>query len=1478
MTRDGLFHPAVAGWFQKAFRTPTAIQELAWPEIKKRENVLLSAPTGSGKTLAAFLAAIDDLVRQGVEEGLPDRTQLVYISPLKALSNDIEQNLQVPLTGILSELEERGLPDVRIRVLVRTGDTPASRRTAMLRHPPHILVTTPESLYILLTSENGRRMLGTAQTVIVDEIHALVGNKRGSHLALSLERLENLAGRRIVRIGLSATQRPIETVARFLTGKRRPGEESGGDSQGNGGTGGEPDGSRCRIIDVGSARNLDLALEVPRSPLAAVMANEVWEEIYDRLAELIQGHRTTLIFVNTRRQVERAAHQLTARLGPEIVTAHHGSLSRERRLDAESRLKSGSLRALVATSSLELGIDIGAVELVCQIGSPRSIAALRQRVGRSGHAVGRTPKGRIFPLSRDDLVECAALLLAVKRDELDPITVPDKPLDILAQQVVAEVASCEYGEEELYSLVRRAYPYRNLAREELDEVLRMLSEGYTTRRGRRGAWLHHDRINHRIRARRGARLSAITSGGAIPDNFDYDVILEPENMFLGTVNEDFAIESLAGDIFQLGNTSWRIRGIEGGKVRVEDAKGEPPNIPFWLGEAPSRTPLATEMVSQLRQEVAGHLCWDGGAGGRERALAWLARDAGVSAAAAEQIVEYMDGAVAALGVMPTRGHLVMERFFDEAGSTHIVIHSLHGSRVNRAWGLALRKRFCRKFNFELQAAATDDAIILSLGPTHSFPLEEVWGYLSPDNVTQVLTQALLDSPMFDIRWRWNATRALAILRQSGGRRVPPQFQRMRSEDLLALTFPDKLACLENIPGDREIPDHPLVRQTIEDCLTEAMDIDGLRRLLEGIATGEIKVTVKDLVEASPFSQEILNARPYAFLDDVPLEERRTRAVRARRWIDPEEAARFGRLDARAIEAVKEEAWPQVVSGDELHDALVLGGFLTEEEGRRGDGSAGWRAHFESLVASGRAAVLSASGGRGFWVAAERLDEMRELHPEGHVEPPLSLPAGLVRSGTGDALIEILRGRMEILGPVTVEDLAGSLGLPARRIETALVALESEGFVFRGNFTPGGSSLEWCERRLLARIHRLTLERLRREIEPVSSAHFQAFLFEWQRLVGEDGTRGPDALLYALDQLEGFEAAAASWEADILPARVRDYDYIWLDALCLSGRLVWGRFSACAPDGSGWRAGRSPVRTTPLAIMNRSHLEHWTEVWMSNPPVRDGLTHEARAVYSCLERRGASFFEEICRYTGILMTQVEEAIAELVAAGLVTSDSYTGLRALLVPARYRPKPRSRVDAGRGRTWRQSAFTMEQAGRWSLLRNGAGEADRPRPGQEALETIARALLMRYGVVFRKVVERERLVPPWRDLVRIYRTLEARGEVRGGRFIEGVWGEQYAMPEAISRLRSTRKNEKPGTLVSITAADPLNLTGILTPGRRIASLPRNRVLYRDGVPVAVKEGRALRFLVDSDETERAVLEKSLIRRSIPPKLRAYVGKGID
>jgi ATP-dependent Lhr-like helicase len=1449
-----LFHPLIAEWFADRIGRPTPAQQRGWEAIRSGADTLIAAPTGSGKTLAAFLSALDDLLRESLAGTLPDEVRVVYVSPLKALSADIHKNLAEPRREIRRLAEAAGLGTPHITAAVRTGDTTSAERTAMLKTPPHILVTTPESLFLLLTAERSREMLRTVRAVIVDEIHAVLETRRGAHLALTLERLDHVAGQRVQRIGLSATQKPIEDVAGWLAGGAAV-RQAGGQA------GRRADRQllpHCRtaappvIVDEGHRRTLDLALELPGSPLSAVMSAEIWEEVYERLATLAREHNTTLVFVNTRRLAERAARHLADRLGESAVTAHHGSLSKELRLDAEERLKTGRLKVLVATASLELGIDIGHVDLVCQLGSPRRIATFLQRVGRSGHTVHGLPKGRLFPLTRDELVEATALFRSVKRGELDRVVVQERSLDVLSQQIVAESAAESWDSDALFALVRKARPYAELPREEFDDVVKMLAEGFVTRRGRRAALVYHDTVNRRIRGRRGARLLALTSGGAIPENADYRVILEPEGTFVGTVNEDFAIESMAGDIFQLGTTAWRMLRIERGTVRVEDARGQPPTIPFWLGEAPARSPELSNAVSELRRDL-GERLEDPAA-----AVEWLMGEAAIGRPAAEQLVAYLTDARRMLGVLPTQDTLVAERFFDESGGMQLILHAPFGSRVNKAWGLALRKRFCRQFNFELQAAATEEAVLLSLGPQHSFPLETVFKFLHPDSAREILIQAMLDAPIFATRWRWNANISLAVPRSRGGRRIPPQIQRMEADDLLAAAFPDAAACLENIPGDREIPDHPLVRQVITDCLHEAMDLDRFLGVLRGIHAGEITCLGRDLPEPSALAHEILNAKPYAFLDDAPLEERRAQAVYSRRAFEPSSAEDLGALDQDAIDRVKDEVWPDIEHADELHDTLQVSGFLTGEEGRRGRG-ASWEGYFEELVRDGRASRVQ-RGGVAVWQCGGAADGQNGSVSE------------------EEEVRELLRGRMQIVGPITAAALGKSLGVTETEAEAALTMLEGDGVVLRGRFTPQPSPgaqnpafVEWCDRRLLARIHRYTLNRLRAEIEPVNTADLMRFLLEWQRVDPEARAAGLEGLAGVIEQLEGYEAAAGAWETEILGARCEEYDPALLDMLTLTGRVAWGRLSAPngAPvEGDGSSGGSRPIRSTPVSIYLREHAD----LWMTLAPERsrDRLSSNARSVLEVLDRRGASFFAELVSGSGILPTQVEQALAELAAVGLVTSDSFAGLRALLVPS-----ARRKTIPGAPRRQRTVGWDIGSAGRWSHTGERlAVSGEREEPMLAEIEVYARILLKRYGIVFNRLLTRENVSVPWRDLLRVYRRLEARGEIRGGRFVAGVTGEQFALPDAVARLRAARRAPKKGQLLAVSAADPLNLLGIVGPGERIAALTGNRIVFEDGVPLAVLEKGQVRALADYGPDRALGVERALARRPVSPALRARLG----
>jgi ATP-dependent helicase Lhr and Lhr-like helicase len=1459
-------HPLVQEWFTARFSTPTEPQEQGWPHILAGHTTLIAAPTGSGKTLAAFLACIDRLVCKALAGELRDRTEVLYISPLKALGNDIQKNLEIPLGEILQMAGDRGLLMPEIRTAVRTGDTLMKDRRLMLKRPPHILVTTPESFYILLTAEKSRVILRDVETVIVDEIHAVADDKRGVHLALSLERLEALTERPPVRIGLSATQKPIEEVAHFLAGSGRP----------------DP-----IIVNVGHKRTLDVGVEVPSSELGPVASNEMWDEIYERIVQLVNAHRSTLVFVNTRRLAERISHQLGERLGEENVAAHHGSLSRKLRLEAERRLKEGQIKVLVATASLELGIDVGTVDLVCHISSPRSIAVALQRVGRSGHWRGAVPKGRFFVTTRDDLAECAVLVRAIRRGELDRLIFPEASLDVLAQQIVACCAASGsaatanksgdqsndgWDEDELFALVRRAYPYRNLTRETFDAVLTMLSEGIASQRGRHGAYLHHDRINRKLRARRGARLAAITSGGAIPDNALFTVVAEPEGVVVGTVDEDFAVESMAGEVMLLGNTSWRIRRIEGksSRILVESAHGAPPGIPFWRGEAPARTAELSLQLGELRKEISDRLPGVVPVEGWRNlsivadAVSWLREECGLDLSGAEQLIQYTLEGRAVLGDVPTQQTIIAERFFDEGGGMQLIIHAPFGGRINKAWGLALRKRFCRGFNFELQAAATDNGLNIALAEQHSFPLVDVFQFLASESMPPILEQAALASPIFQTRWRWDATRALALLRFQGGKKVPPQIQRIRSDDLLASVFPDVAACFENIEGDIKIPDHPLVAEVMKDVLTEALDIDGLREVLRGIEQGRIRCLAVDTPVPSQFSHEILNANPYAYLDDAPLEERRARAVEMRRVLPASVLEEVGALDPVAIAQVQQEAWPDVRDADELHDVLHTLVLVPAESSSRfsvvssqqHSSTGNWNGFFDRLRLEGRAFAADAAG-KQYWVAAERLELFRAIHS---VETGLapSPAAGQRHGGAGgdaasrvstasfdDAVITAVQGWMAHLGPTTASEIGALLGLPASEIEKALLRIEASGAILRGTFRPADSrdrraslartaeggcpyvETEWCERRLLARIHRLTVATLRKQIEPVTATEFMNWLFRWQHLAPGTQVRGEHGTLEVIRQLQGFEIPASAWERFVLARRITDYDPAHLDQLCLAGVVGWGRLSPhpatleATQDGEN-RRRVIPTRVAPIAFFVREDAD-----WMRphHPGAEDSATSflspVAQAVLELLKQRGALFFPDMVRATGRLKAEIETGLWELVAAGLVTADGFENLRALVTP-------KGALGSGLGRVMGKARRPRNAPGRWSLLYTEGADRDR------SVESCCWMLLRRYGVVFRDLLARETNLPRWRELQIGYRRLEDRGEVRGGRFVDGFLGEQFALPVAVESLRAYRKlpQNTQGERVVIAAADPLNLVGIIVPGERIPAISGRSVTFRDGL----------------------------------------------
>lgn len=1363
-------HPLVRDWFLENIGEPTEPQVKGWPSILSQQSTLISAPTGSGKTFAAFLTCIDQLVRQSLDGKLLDQTEVLYISPLKALSNDIHTNLTVPLHDITELAKKRNLTMSEIRVAVRTGDTLTKERQAMLKKPPHILVTTPESLYILLTAEKSRAMLQHVKTVIVDEIHVMVNDKRGAHLALSLERLEALTQKPLMRIGLSATQKPIELVGQFLMGTQR---------------------NMPNLINIGYARQLDLKIEVPGSELGSVASNETWDEIYDRIAELTKQNRSTLIFVNTRRLSERVAHHLAERLGEDQVFAHHGSLSRKLRLTVERKLKNGELKALVATASLELGIDIGSIDLVCQIGSPRAIAVALQRVGRAGHWHAAISKGIFFATTRDELVECGALVHAIHNQDLDQLIIPEEPIDILAQQIVATCATGEWREEDLFHLMKKAYSFANLTRENFNSIISMLSDGIAGSRGRYGAYLHRDQVNGVIKARRGARLTAIMSGGAIPDNGLFTVIAEPSGSMVGTLDEDFAVESNRGDIILLGTTSWMIKRIESaaGRVLVEDAHGAPPSVPFWRGEAPARTRELSWYVSDIREKI-NNLLDD-----KEKAKNWLLKNCGMDNAGAEQLIEYFAEGKRILGNIPTQKLIIAERFFDESGGMQLIIHAPFGARINKAWGLALRKRFCHSFNFELQAAATDDGINISLSEQHSFPLADVFHFLNPKTVKEVLIQSVLQSPLFATRWRWVAVRALALIRFRNGKKTPPNIMRMLSEDLLAAVFPDAAACQDNLAGKEIIPpDHPLINETMKDALTEALDLEGLIAILNNLLDGSIESLAVDTPVPSVFSHELLNANPYAYLDDTPLEERRARAVEMRRVLPDSVLQEAGKLDPEVIKEIQQQVWPDIRNADELHDFLqtVIALPLLE--------SMPWEYFYKDLITQGRAGIAIYNDIE-FLFATEKAKTFSAIYPTAIIKNILK-EIEINSPDKEEAILQMIRGWMFHLGPIMSQELSKKLHIPEPDVTLALIKLETSGLILRGQFR-FYNQLEWCERRLLARIHRETVGKLRKEISPVTKAQFMYWLLSWQHILPGSQLRGEHGLLEIIKKLQGFEIAANAWEKQILANRMQDYSSDMLDSLCMRGIIAWGRISSPLLNSDGETKKRiTPTSVSPVTFFVREESE-WLTHSLRNEETLSNISTVARDIYTYLKTNGASFFIDIVKGVNHLKSEVENGLWELVTAGLITADAFDNLRSLI-------DPRRRL----GKTGRRRIKSYS-SGRWAIL-HIRENSDHTK----VLEATCWMLLKRYGVVFRDLLAREKNLPKWRELLLTFRRLEDRGEIRSGRFVDGFLGEQFALPYAVESVRAIKKKVLPEDDIIISAVDPLNLNGIVLPGDRTSS----------------------------------------------------------
>jgi len=1288
-----MFNPIINQWFTQTFKQPTPVQAASWEQIATGQDVLLSAPTGSGKTLAAFLSAIDQLFVAGADQttGL----KVVYVSPLKALSNDININLQQPLAAI-NQLATGG---TQITSAVWTGDTESYQREKIKKQPPHILVTTPESLFNILTSKAGREMMGGVETVIVDEIHALAPNKRGAHLLLTLMRLEALTYKRPQRIAISATQRPIEKMQHYVL---------------------HPEHSVA--VNLGHKRDMSLSIELPESPLAAIMSNEQWGEIYQQLAEQIKAHKTTLVFVNNRRLAERVAKHLAERVGEEWVTAHHGSLAKEHRLQAEQALKAGKLKAIVATASLELGIDIGDVDLVCQLGSPGSVQAFLQRVGRSGHGVDRTPKGQIYPLTIDDLLEATAMLKAIDNDALELTAFPHQPLDVLAQQIVAEVSQRPWPAKQLHQLMTGASIYKDLSAEAFQQVVQMLADGYSGRSTFKKALIFYDETTDEIRPRKAAALTALLNGGTIPEQFDYDVRLMPDDLKIGTLNEDFSFESIPGDIFQLGNHSYRILKVQTGTVFVEDAAGQPPNIPFWFGVQMWRSDVLSEAVSDLRAELnelltqpAAELDWPVGPEGQA------------------QLSNYAIKTQDVLGLMPTQKDIVVERFFDGNNDMHLVIHSVYGSRVNRAWGLALRKKFCRQFNFELQAAALEDALILSLSSTHSFELSTIKSYLNAEGVREVLIQALLDTPFFVTQWRWNASVALAVKRRKGGKKIIPQFQRNEAEDLVAEVFPEQIACAENIAGNRTVPDHPLVTQTLIDCTEGIMDVNKLADILRGLDTGDINIHYIDSPTPSPTSLAIINARNYAFLDEAPAEERRTLAVHTQSL---DQSFASNDISPAAAAAFNRSIQPKIRDLDELQEWVMFCGLLWPDEAEP------YQEGLEQLLAAGRLHQINHQGTRLIYSA-----KFAEL-----VTAMCTRPAEINET----AFESMVSNRLTLSGLVDFSELHKRLPVAASLLLQALMRLETQGVAFQFGQD------QWIERHHLARLRQTQLSQQRRRDKTLSADAYQDFIHDWQYL--SQPANGLEGLAQVLRQWQGFATPATDWEEQVIKPRVQDYHGMMLDMLCQSGQFIWKRAQAKLVSDDLNQMTIQKIRFTFLE-------NHWAHLFPAAVNLQQ-LNIKARMVIEILGQSGAQFFRELQAQTGLMPVEMEQVLIHLIKQGLVVADGFQALRVFS----QSPADRRR-QLIKAKKYANNLGYLEMMGRWSLIEQKPAD---PR-------AYIQMMINRYGFLSYDIWSQESMPVKWRQASFELQKMEARGEILAGRFIENMEGMQYALPAAYQKIQS-------------------------------------------------------------------------------------------
>ncbi|HEU0025080.1 MAG TPA: DEAD/DEAH box helicase [Thermoleophilaceae bacterium] len=1407
------FTPQVRDWFARSFERPTAAQERAWPAIAAGKNVLLSAPTGSGKTLAAFLWGLDRLVAEPAE---PARTRLVYVSPLKALSYDVEKNLRAPLKGIGGE----------VSVAIRTGDTPQRERQAMLRNPPDVLITTPESLYLMLTSR-AREFLVDTEWAIVDEIHAVARTKRGAHLALTLERLEHLAGRPLQRIGLSATQRPLEEVGRFLVGGGRD----------------------CEVVDAGIRKPLDLKIHVPvenmrepdahdvtdpavggmgtaagggdlvglglGSPEASGAApRSIWPAIYPELLSLIREHRSTIVFVNSRRGAERLAVRLNELADEDIARAHHGSLAREERLVVEDLLKSGELPCLVATSSLELGIDMGAVDLVIQVESPKSVTAGLQRIGRAGHGVGEVSEGRIFPKFRADLLECAVVVKRMRDGEIEATVIPRNPLDVLAQQVVALVATGDdWRVPELHELVRHAYPFSDLSRELLDSVLDMLDGRYPSEEFAelrpRIVW---DRVEDTIRARRGARQLAVTNAGTIPDRGLYGVHL-PDGRRVGELDEEMVYEARPGQTFLLGASTWRIEEITRDQVVVTPAPGAPGAVPFWKGEGIGRPKELGEAIGAFSR------------GAVERDPAELAAEYDLDERAARNLSTYLREQRDATRVVPSDRTVVVERFRDEIGDWRLCVLSPFGGRVHAAWALALSARIRDDFGLESDAIWSDDGIIVHLPDADEPPSSELV-MVEPDALEELVVRELSGSALFGARFRENAARALLLPRAYPGRRTPLWQQRLKAQSLLEVA--------------KRYGQFPIVLETYRECLRDVLDLPGLEALLRGLHTRELSLVEAETQRASPFASSLLfdYVATYMYEGDTPSAERRAAALALdrdllRELLGQEELREL--IDPAALEEVEADLQrvserTRAANADGLHDVLRAVGDLTvDEAGGRCLEAVSARRILGELEKQ-RRAVPMRIGGEERWIAAEDAGLYRDAL--GAV-PPGGLPDAFLAE-VEEPLVRLARRFARTHGPFTTQELGGRYAIDPGPV---LRELERAGRLVRGELRPGGSEREWCDSEVLRRLRRASLASLRREVEPAEQRALARFLPAWQGVDSAPASGvGVDRLRELLVPLQGLALSPQVWERDVLPRRAGSYSPAWLDQLCSGGELVW--------VGAG-ALGRSSGR---VALYFRDDAR-----WLGPPPFKGERPAEPlhEAIRERLARGAAFWSDLIADLADAEPVELQGALWDLAWVGEVTNDAFAPLRAPRLTLAAREREGARRFARRRRPG-----APQVQGRWSLT--GPLFADAPSYGPR-MRALAEVLLERYGIVTRETVLAEGVPGGFAAMYGELANLETLGTARRGYFVEGLGGAQFALPAAIERLRSLRADEPAGAQV-LAVTDPANPYGATLPwpkrdhdgGRRPSRVPGAHVVTLDGEPVLYVErgGKGLVPLREPDE----------------------------